>query len=135
MAFFDRPSGRERGELLELAERLDLADEAARHLQLEQAGDALGELVERRAQRQFQAPVRAELVHEHGHGGRRAGRSGRSLEQQRRPVRLAGTVGDLGHLEVGVDLGAHADQLALTLQQLDETAQVHGHLTETEGGR
>ena len=53
------------------------------------------------------------------------------LEQQRRAVRLAGAVGDLGHLEVRVDLGAHAGQLALAFQQADEGTQVHGHLPAT----
>ena len=42
------------------------------------------------------------------------------LEQQRRPVRLADAVGDLGHLELRVDLRAHAGELTLAFQQADE---------------
>src|SRR5450759_2328622 len=123
------------GELTELAERLDLADEAARHLELDEAGDARRELVERRPEGKLEPPIGAELVHQHGGGQpRRTGRPVRPLEEQRRPVRLAGAVGDLGHLEVGVDLGAHAGQLALAFQQVDEGAQVHGHLPAGSDG-
>ena len=38
---------------------------------------------------------------------------------------LAGSIGDLGHLEVGVDLRGNARKLALGVEQLDEVAQIH----------
>ena len=42
------------------------------------------------------------------------------------PARLDRPVDDLGDLEVGVDLGGHADELALALQEPDPVAQVGG---------
>ena len=46
------------------------------------------------------------------------------LEEERRPARLDGAVDDLGHLEARIDLGLHADELALALEQRDPLAQV-----------
>ena len=48
----------------------------------------------------------------------------RALEQQRRPVGAHRPIDDLGHLEVRVDLGRDADELALALEQRDPVAQV-----------
>ena len=42
------------------------------------------------------------------------------------PAGLDGAVDDLGHLEVRVDLGADADELALALEERDPLAQVGG---------
>ena len=46
------------------------------------------------------------------------------LEEERRPARLDGAVDDLGHLEVRIDLGGDADELALALEERDPLAQV-----------
>ena len=46
------------------------------------------------------------------------------LEQERRPARLDDAVGDLGDLEIGVDLGRDADELTLALEERDPLAQV-----------
>ena len=48
------------------------------------------------------------------------------LEQQRRPAGLDRAVDDLGDLEVGIDLGGDADELALALEQRDPRAEVGG---------
>ena len=53
----------------------------------------------------------------------------RALEEQRRPAGLDGAVDDLGDLEVRVDLGGDADELALALEQRDPVAQVAGVAT------
>jgi hypothetical protein len=44
------------------------------------------------------------------------------LEQKRRPAGLHSAVGDLGDLELGIDLGGDACQLALALEQGDPFA-------------
>ena len=71
------------------------------------------------AERQAHAALGAELVDQHRHR-----RALDVAEQQRRPARLHGAVGDLGDLEVRVDLGRDLGQLALAPQQLDPLAQV-----------
>ncbi len=50
----------------------------------------------------------------------------RVLEQERGPARLDDAVDDLGDLEVGVDLGRDAPQLALALEERDPLAEVSG---------
>ena len=50
----------------------------------------------------------------------------RALEEERRAARLDGSVDDLGDLEVRVDLGGDANELALALEQADPVAQVGG---------
>ena len=50
----------------------------------------------------------------------------RALEEERRAAGLDGAVDDLGHLEVRVDLGGDADELALALEERDPLAQVAG---------
>ena len=50
----------------------------------------------------------------------------RALEEERRPAGLDGAVDDLRHLEVRVDLGGDADELALALEERDPLAQVAG---------
>ena len=53
----------------------------------------------------------------------------RVLEQQRRAAGLDRAVDDLGDLEVGIDLGGDADELALALEERDPRAQVAGGAT------
>ena len=65
------------------------------------------------------APLRPELVDQE-----RQPRSLHVLEQERRAAGLDDAVGDLGDLEVGIDLGADADELALALEQGDPLAEV-----------
>ncbi len=48
----------------------------------------------------------------------------RALEQERRPAGLHRAVDDLRDLEVGVDLGGHAHELALALEEGDPVAEV-----------
>ncbi len=50
----------------------------------------------------------------------------RVLEQERGPAGLDDAVDDLGDLEVGVDLGRDANELALLLEKGDPLAQVGG---------
>ena len=97
------------GQLLQLAEPLDLVDEALRRLQLEDVGDAPPELVERvDAERERHPPLGPELVHEE-----RVLRALRVLEEERRAAGLDRAVDDLRDLEVRVDLGVDLDELAL----------------------
>ena len=53
-------------------------------------------------------------------------RSLRPLEQQRRAAGPDRAVDDLRHLEVRIDLGRDADELALALEERDPLAQVAG---------
>ena len=69
--------------------------------------------------RQAHAPLGAELVDE-----KRVLRALRVLEEERRPARLDDAIRDLGDLEVGVDLGRDAPQLALALEERDPLAEV-----------
>ena len=57
----------------------------------------------------------------------------RALEEERGPAGLDGAVDDLGDLEVRIDLGGDADELALALEQGDPVAQVRrrGHAAES----
>ena len=73
------------------------------------------------AEGEAHAPLRAELVDE-----QRVLAPVRPLEEERGPAGLDGAVDDLGHLEVRVDLGRDADELALALEQRDPLAQVGG---------
>ena len=50
----------------------------------------------------------------------------RVLEEQRGPAGLDDAVDDLGDLEVRVDLGGDAHELAFALEQRDPVAQVVG---------
>src|SRR5262245_58528202 len=51
----------------------------------------------------------------------------RVLEQERGTARLHGAVDDLRDLEVGIDLRAHADELALALEEIDPFTEVADH--------
>ena len=110
------------GDRLELPERAHLVDEPLRRLQLEDLAELVGEVVELLdAEGQAHALLGAELVDQE-----RVLRALRVLEQQRRPAGLDDAVDDLGDLEVGVDLGRDADELALLLEEGDPFAQVGG---------
>ena len=56
------------------------------------------------------------------------------LEEQRRAAGPDGAVDDLRHLEVRVDLGRDADELALALEERDPLAQVAGDRHRGSGG-
>src|SRR5206468_2545065 len=75
------------------------------------------------AEGEAHSPLGAELVDQE-----RMLCSLRPLEEQRRSARLDGAVDDLGDLEVGIDLGRDADELALALEQRDPVAEIlHRH--------
>ena len=108
------------GDRLQLAERAHLVDEPLRRLQLEDLAELVGEVVELLdAERHAHALLGAELVDQQRMRG-----ALRVLEQERRPAGLDDAVDDLGDLEVGVDLGGDADELALLLEEGDPFAQV-----------
>ena len=110
------------GDRLELPERADLVDEPLRRLQLEDLAELLGEVVELLdAEGEAHPPLGAELVDQERVRG-----ALRVLEQEGRPAGLDDAIRDLGDLEVGVDLGGDADELALLLEEGDPLAQV-GH--------
>ena len=121
-AAFETSFGIESAIDLSLPERAHLVDEPLRRLQLEDLAELVGEVVELLdAERQAHPPLGAELVDQERVRG-----SLRVLEQERRPAGLDDAVGDLGDLEVGVDLGGDADELALLLEERDPLAQVGG---------
>ena len=64
------------------------------------------------AEREAHAPLGAELVDQ-----QRVARALRVLEEERRPAGLDGAVDDLRDLEVGIDLGGDAHELALALEE------------------
>src|SRR5207237_2960423 len=91
--------------------------------------DAPRNVVERvDAERETHAPLRAELIDQQGMLG-----SLRTLEQERRSAGLHRPVDDLGDLEIRIDLGADAGELALALEQRDPVAQVarRAHASES----
>src|SRR5207244_4036756 len=103
-----------------LPQALHLLDEALRRLQLEHVLEPLGDLVEPLdAEREAHAPLGPELVDQ-----QRVRRALGPLEEQRRPAGLDRPVDDLRDLEVGIDLGGDADELALGLEQRDPLAKV-----------
>ena len=98
----------------------DLLDQPLRRLHLEHVLELRRDLVEPLdAEGEAHPPLGAELVDQ-----QRVLGALRVLEQQRRPAGLDRPVDDLGDLEVRVDLGADADELALALEQRDPVAEV-----------
>ena len=90
---------------LELAERRAPCRRGLRRLHLEHALELGGDVVEALdAEREAHAPLGPELVDQERMLGALD-----VLEQQRRPAGLDDPVGDLGDLEVRVDLGGDAD--------------------------
>ena len=125
--------GQRVGDRLELPEPAQLVDEALGRLHLEHVGELRADVVEPLdAEGEAHAPLGAELVDE-----QRVPAPVGPLEQQRRPAGLDGAVDDLRHLEVRVDLGGDADELALALEQRDPRAQVgrRGHGVSTSSAR
>ena len=113
------------GDRLQLLQAAHLVHQPGRRLHLENAADALAELVERLdAEREAHPALRAELVDE-----QRMLRALRILEEERRAAGLHDAVDDLGDLEVGIDLGGDADELALALEERDPFAEIlrQGH--------
>ncbi len=122
LAFALRDDLRRRvGDRLELLQAAHLLPEPLRRLHLEHVGELLRDSVEaRRPEREAHAPLGAELVDEERVLG-----ALRVLEEQRRAAaRLDEAVDDLGDLEVRVDLGRDAVQLALALEERDPVAEV-----------
>ena len=56
----------------------------------------------------------------------------RALEQQRRPAGLDDPVDDLGDLEIGIDLGRDAYELALALEERDPRAEISQFLERSQ---
>src|SRR6185503_16183650 len=91
-----------------------------RRRHLEHPLDARAEVVQRLdAEGHARAPLGAELVDQER---QRAALD--VAEQERRAAGLGHAVGDLGDLEVGVDLGRHLVQLALTAQMVEPVAEI-----------
>ena len=108
------------GDRLQRLQAADLLGQALRRLHLEHRAELGGRVVEAvHPEREAHAPLGAELVDEE-----RVRRALRVLEEKRRPAGAHGAVDDLGHLEVRIDLGAHADELALALEESNPLAQV-----------
>ena len=102
--------GEEAADLGERGQELQLVHEAGWGLGLEQGADAVGDGVERVGfERELHAALAAELVHQDLRAGvafdvfeEQGGTSGFECAS----AELGGAVGDLGHLEVGIDFDA-----------------------------
>jgi hypothetical protein len=111
------------GDRLERLQPAHLRGEPLWRLHLEDVADARPELVEAlHAEAEAHAPLGAELVDQEG-----LRRALGALEEKRRPARLDDAVDDLRHLELRVDLGRDANELALALEQGDPLAEVLDH--------
>ena len=108
------------GDRLELPERAHLVDEPLRRLQLEDLAELVRQVVELLDPEGHAHPLLgAELVDQ-----QRVRGAFRVLEQERGAAGLDDAVDDLRDLEVGVDLGGDADELAFLLEEGDPCAQV-----------
>jgi hypothetical protein len=119
---------------LELLQAAHLVDEPGGRLHLENVAELLGDAVERRrVEGEAHAPLGSELVDQ-----QRVQRALDVLEEKRRAARLDGAVGDLRDLELRIDLGLDANELALALEERDPGAQVgrrsHGVQSRLERG-
>ena len=104
---------------LQLAQALDLLEQALRRLHLEHIADAPPRLVEALdPECEAHPPLGSELVDQEG-----VLRLG-VLEEERRPARLHHAVGDLRDLQVRVDLGRDADELAFALEKRDPVPEI-----------
>ena len=113
------------GDRLQLLQAAHLVDEPLRRLHLEHVLELRRDVVEPLdAEREAHAPLGAELVDQE-----RVLRALRVLEEQRGAAGLHRPVDDLRDLEVRVDLGGDANELALALEQANPVAQVgrRGH--------
>ena len=112
--------GDESARRLELPEGAELVGDPLRRRQLEHVRELRRDVVEPvDAEREAHPPLGAELVDQ-----QRMARAAHVAEQQRRPARLHRAIGDLGDLEVRVDLGVDLGELAARAQQVDPLAQV-----------
>ena len=108
------------GDRLQLLQALDLFDQALRWLHFDdrlELGSRVVEAVD--PEREAHSSLGAELVDQEW-----VRRALRVLEEQRRPAGAHSAIDDLGDLEVRIDLGLHADELALALEERDPVAQV-----------
>jgi hypothetical protein len=112
------------GEALQLPEALDLLDDALRRLHLEHIAELLADRVQGGlAEGHRHPPLRPELV-----GEKRMLGALEIVEEESRAAGLDRPVDDLGHLEIGVDLGLDLDQLAGSAKLVDPGAEVsRGH--------
>ena len=114
------------GDRLERLQAAHLRRQAFGRLHLEHVGELLGDVVEPLdAEGEAHPPLGPELVDQ-----QRDAAALRLLEEQRRAAGPDGAVDDLGDLEVRVDLGGDADELALALEERDPLAQVAGESHE-----
>ena len=105
---------------LELLQAAHLVDEPGGRLHLENVAELLGDAVERRrVEGEAHAPLGSELVDQE-----RVRRALDVLEEKRRAARLDGAVGDLRDLELRIDLGLDANELAFALEERNPRAQV-----------
>lgn len=115
----------------ELPERLAHADEALRQLGSQQPADPLADLrVRLQPQRLQQPPVGAEDVHREGHRG-----ALHVLEEQRRAACLLDAVDDLPDLQIRIDLGLDALEVAFAFQCPEQgTKIVVSHVSQYHRG-
>ena len=110
------------GDRLQLLEAAHLRDEPLGRLHLEHVAEPAPDLVQRRrAEAEAHPALGPELVDQ-----QRVPRALDVLEEERRPAGLDDAVVDLGDLEVGIDLGGHANELTLALEERDPLPQVAG---------
>ena len=108
------------GDRLQRLQAADLLGQPLRGLHFEHQAELGGRVVETvDSEGQAHAPLGAELVDEE-----RVPRTLRVLEEKRRSSRLDDAIGDLGDLEIGIDLGGDTPQLALLLEERNPLAEV-----------
>src|SRR3954471_19355494 len=120
------------GDGFELLQAADLLHQPAPRLHLEHVRDPLRGVVELLdAEGEAHSPLGAKLVDQE-----RMLCSLRPPKEQPGSARLDGAVDDLGDLEVGIDLGRDADELALALEQRDPVAEIlHRHVASLRRGK
>ena len=108
------------GDRLQLQEASHLLHETLRRLHVEHLAQLRRRVVELLdAQGEAHAPFGSELVDEE-----RMRRSLRMLEEERRSSGLDDAVGDLRDLEIRIDLGRDASELALALEERDPLPEI-----------
>ena len=126
--------GRASANDLSLPSVAELVGQALRRRQLEHVRELAGHVVEPLdAEGQAHAPLGPELVDQ-----QRVRRALHPAEEQRGAAALHRAVGDLGDLEVGIDLGVDLRELALAPEQVDPLAKVardHLRSVRARGGR